>query len=65
MTGNQVKKIRERASLTQKQFAAKLGVSRWTIVAWELGRRPIVLRNEKLLRLFEREQFKVSGISFD
>ncbi len=65
MTPHQVKQIRKRAKLTQKQFAEKLGVSRWTVVSWECGRRPILPRMEEMrarmeeMRAIEQRLYKI------
>ena len=37
-SGNQLKLIRERIGLTQAEFSRKVGVSRNTIVLWELDK---------------------------
>ena len=40
MTPKQVKKLREKLGLLQRELAVKLGVSTRTVQGWENGRRP-------------------------
>lgn len=54
---NRLKRLRERADLTQEQLAAELGFARETIEAWENGNKPI--RRGMLIKLSQR--FNVSS----
>ena len=56
MTAADVKKIRARLGLTPSQFAARVGVHRVTVHAWEAGRQKIGAAYAKLLRLIETMQ---------
>lgn len=38
MNGARIKKIRMKCGVTQDQMAQLLGVSRWTIIKWEVGK---------------------------
>jgi DNA-binding transcriptional regulator YiaG len=40
MTPRQVKKLREKLGLLQRELAVNLGVSTRTVQGWENGRRP-------------------------
>lgn len=52
MTSVFLKCAREAAGLKQGEFAKEIGVSRSTVVAWEVGRRPIKAWNEnRIVRL--------------
>lgn len=41
MTATQLQAWRDKRGLTQQQLADLLGVSRYTVQAWELGRNPL------------------------
>jgi transcriptional regulator with XRE-family HTH domain len=51
MTGSELKAMRERAGLTQKQLAEKSGVTTSTIGRYESEIRTITAAMEKLLKL--------------
>ena len=51
---------RGNANLTQKQLAAKLGVSNSSVVEWENGKREIPLRH--LIKLAELSGLSISDI---
>lgn len=48
-TGTELQEARERAGLTQEQVAAKLGVHRQTVTAWEGKAQVKPLRAERFL----------------
>jgi len=55
MTGEDVKRIREQAKLTQESFADRLGVSRQYIGHMEMGRREVLPHMEWMIR----KKFKI------
>ncbi len=61
MTAEQLKRLRQRAGLTQKALAALLGVARITVVRWETGQRPISRVTELAIRYVLERQRKRKG----
>ena len=53
MSPEQILKLRTKLDETQAEFADRPGVSKWTIVGWELGRRD---PSGMALRLLEKVQ---------
>lgn len=50
-----IKAIREKAMLTQDEFARLVGVSRWTVFKWENGLCEISEKNkEKIKKIFQK-----------
>jgi len=39
MTAEKVRNTRNRMEMTREEFAKRIGVSPWTVISWELGRR--------------------------
>ena len=54
-TAPDVKAIREKISLSQRSFAALIGVSKRTLENWEQGRRQPTGPAKALLRILERD----------
>ena len=52
MTGQDLKKLREIANLTQKELADKLGTSHPRISDWETGKRKISIAYQKIIYIF-------------
>ena len=52
-TSEEIKALRERAGVSQRAFAAMLGVSNRTLQDWEQGRRTPTGPAMNLLRLYE------------
>jgi len=55
MTAKQLKAIRQRLQLTQRELAAKLRVARNTIARWEMGAVPISGPAALLLKRLDEE----------
>lgn len=52
ITGKKIKSLRQKLGLTQIQFAAKIGVSKVSIINWETGRRkPMPMAYNRLIEL--------------
>lgn len=54
MTPTDVRRIRKRLRLTQRQFAERLGVHTVTVAKWEAGMQPIRNTHQTLIRLIAR-----------
>lgn len=52
ITAEDIKKIKERLSLTQKELATMLKVSVDTVNSWEQGRRNVGIKNGIVIREF-------------
>lgn len=58
MTGIEIKQIREKLKMTQRQLANKLGISLSTLRYWEYGRtNPSKMAMEKILRFLEERKW--------
>jgi transcriptional regulator with XRE-family HTH domain len=55
MTGKEVKAIRLRLGLTQRELAAKVGVARNTVTRWELGLMGVRESAVRLLRVLAKQ----------
>ncbi|MDX1903791.1 MAG: helix-turn-helix transcriptional regulator [Thermonemataceae bacterium] len=51
MNGQELKTLRKKAGLTQKELAEKLGTSVSVVSKWENGKHAISLAYEKLIKL--------------
>lgn len=47
-----IKEIRQKALLTQQEFAEELGISRSSIAAWETQGRKPTMRNQRAIKEF-------------
>ena len=55
LDGHDIKDLRKRLNLTQKQMADKVGVAEFTILRWEKGiSRPSQLAQRRLQRLHKK-----------
>jgi len=61
MTAEELKRLRQRAGLTQKALAGLLGVARITVVRWETGERGISRVTELAIRYVLERQRKRKG----
>ncbi len=52
MTGHELKTLREKANLTQKEFAEKIGTLYPRVSDWETGKRKISLAYQKIINDF-------------
>lgn len=57
-TASQVRALRSRLRMTQREFAAKMGVSQVTLSAWENDRQAIKLSNKARLDAVLREAMR-------
>jgi len=55
MTPEQLKRIRARMNMTQKQLAGALGVWQETVARWEIGSRRIPEPTARLIKCIEKE----------
>lgn len=58
MNGLQVKEIRDRLNISREEFARRLGISFFTVLRWEKGKRNPSPMAQKLLEDFVRENEK-------
>lgn len=59
LSGDQIREIRERCDWTQRELAAVLAVTTFTISMWECGRRPCEGPAAVLLRALDEGRFAV------
>lgn len=60
MTGKQIKDIRLAKSLTQTEFAKKIGVSKTTICLWENDiKKPSIKNTKNIVTFCKRNKIKV------
>ena len=59
MSGDQIRRIRERIGLTQSRFATWLGVSLSSLQDWEAGRQA---PTKRALRLLEKAEASASKL---
>lgn len=52
MTGQELKELREKANLTQKELAEKLGTTYPRVSDWETGKRKISLAYQRIINIF-------------
>ena len=55
MTGKEVKAIRLRLGLTQRELAAEVGVARNTVTRWELGLMGVRESAARLIRILAKQ----------
>ncbi len=56
MTGREVRNIRQRLGLTQRELADRLGVARNTVTRWELGLMGVKESAARLLQILGAQQ---------
>jgi DNA-binding transcriptional regulator YiaG len=61
VTGDEVRRIRERLRLTQRELARELGVSRVTVARWETGVYAIPEPTARLLQRIRQERSRAKG----
>jgi DNA-binding transcriptional regulator YiaG len=54
MTGDEIRRLRERLGLSQEQLAKKLGVHRNTVIKWEVKGNFTIESEQALKRLAEQ-----------
>ena len=55
LSAQQILRIREELGMTQTEFAAHVGVTRFAVGAWERGKRQQTLANDLKIRDFLRD----------
>ena len=63
MTRRRFYYLRQRLGWSQKRLAARLGVSRRSVIAWETGERPLPRMAQNMMDLLHGEHPRATGDS--
>ena len=63
MTRRRFRYLRQRLGWSQKRLAARLGVSRRSVIAWENGERPLPRMAQNMMDLLHGEHLRATGDS--